>query len=360
MPRPYVRTTILYTTALIVGTTLAVTATLSGTRLDMFVAFAVLLVVGAALAAGMGPALVVAITSVIGDDVLLTGRLSGVEHWEHLIAFGGVAIAIGWLVGDRRRRQLEAEQAVRREQELREERASILAAVSHDVKSPLAVILGTAKQGLSVAGSATVERLFTRIDAAGQQAHRLLETLDDLRSFDGQTMDLRMECRDLRQTVTAAVEQLQTLSARHELTVASVPAPIVARYDEARLQRVLANVIGNAIKYSPDGGRVEVQIGASGSEAWISVRDEGVGIPRQERGRVFDRGYRATTVGPIAGTGLGLFISAEIVKRHGGRMECEDAPGRGTIFRVHLPRISDAMVVTTRALQREMPPAASQ
>jgi signal transduction histidine kinase len=151
MPRPYVRTTILYTTALIVGTTLAVTATLSGTRLDMFVAFAVLLVVGAALVAGMGPALVVAITSVIGDDVLLTGRLSGVEHWEHLIAFGGVAIAIGWLVGDRRRRQLEAEQAVRREQELREERASILAAMSHDVKSPLAVILGTAKQGLSVA-----------------------------------------------------------------------------------------------------------------------------------------------------------------------------------------------------------------
>jgi signal transduction histidine kinase len=359
LSRVSVRSIASYVLAIVVGTTLATVATLTGLRNDMYVMYAVLLVVTAALAAGMGPALVVAITAVVGDDVLLTGRLNGVEHWEHLVAFAGVAISIGSLVADRRRRQIEAEDAVRREQQLRDERASILAAVTHDVKSPLAVILGSARQGATTSDSSRHERLFRRIESAGRQAHRLVETLDDLRLFDRQAMSLHRVPNDLRLTVAAGVEQLQTLSAAHELSVVAPPTPVVAEYDEAKLHRVLANLIGNAIKYSPDGGGVDIQIGSSDDEVWVSVRDRGIGVPPDLRQRIFERGFRGASVGEISGTGLGLFISAEIVKMHGGRIDCEEAPEQGSVFRVYLPR-ADASATMSNALRVEIPREASR
>jgi signal transduction histidine kinase len=348
-----VRTIVSYALAVVCGTTLATTATLAELRTDMYVMYAVLLVVAAALAAGMGPALVVAVTAVVGDDVLLSGRMIGLEHWEHLVAFAGVAISIGSLVADRRRRQLEAEDAVRREQQLRDERASILAAVAHDVKSPLAVILGSAQQGAAASTSSREQRLFQRIQSAGMHAQRLVETLDDLRSFDRHAMTLTRTRADLRLTVSAAVEQLQTLSDAHQLSMIAPAAPVLADYDEAKLHRVLANLIGNAIKYSPNGGRIDVEIGSSRDEAWVSVRDRGIGVPRDARQRIFERGFRTERVGAIAGSGLGLFISAEIIKLHGGRIECDEAPEQGSVFRVHLPRVSDAM--TSNGLHVGMP-----
>lgn len=355
-----IRSIVSYVLAVVAGTALGATATRAGLRNDMYVMYAVLLVVATALAAGIGPALVVAVTAVVGDDVLLTGRLKGTEHWEHLVAFAGVAVSIGSLVADKRRRQLDAEAAVRREQQLRDERASILAAVAHDVKSPLAVILGSAQRGLAAAESSRDHRLFRRIEAAGMQAHRLLETLDDLRLFDRQAMSLHCARADLRLTVAAAVDQLQTLSAGHQLSVTAPPVPVLAEYDEAKLHRVLANVIGNAIKYSPHGGQVDIQVGSSEEEAWVSVRDRGIGVPREVRQRIFERGFRSESVGEIAGTGLGLFISAEIVKMHGGRIDCDDAPGQGSVFRVFLPRASATVTITPNELPVGIPRGVSR
>ena len=350
MVRPRFITVVWYIAGLVLGTTLAMMATSVDARTDIYVMFAVLLVVGMALGGGTGPALMAAITAVVGDDLLLARRLPEWQHWEHLVAFGGVAISVGWLVAAKRRQQLETEQALLREQQLRNERSAILAVVSHDVRSPLGVILGTARQGRAVAAGGEATRLFGRIESAALHAHHLVEVLTDLRSFDGQTMHLEVARRDLRETVATVIDHMQALSSAHQIIGSLAPGAVFADYDEDRVRRVLANLIGNAIKYSPAGGRVEVRLDASDDAARISVRDEGIGIPADARERVFERGYRASTAQGISGTGLGLFISAEIVKLHGGGIACAAAPDRGTVFTITLPRRVQLPAETPRAV----------
>jgi signal transduction histidine kinase len=113
-------------------------------------------------------------------------------------------------------------------------------------------------------------------------------------------------------------------------------------WDQARLERVVGNLISNAVKYSPDGGEVILSLGredsASGASAVLSVRDEGIGIPPEDLSRVFDRFYRGTNVvGHIAGTGIGLAGARQLVEQHGGSMAVESTPGAGSTFVVRLP-----------------------
>jgi signal transduction histidine kinase len=113
--------------------------------------------------------------------------------------------------------------------------------------------------------------------------------------------------------------------------------------DPDRLGQVFINLISNAIKYSPDAETVEVDLSASPETVTVRVRDHGLGIPREQRDKIFDRFYRAT--GPkqkaIPGLGMGLYIVAEIVKRHGGTITVDSAVGKGSTFTVTLPRTRD-------------------
>src|SRR5438552_6520683 len=130
---------------------------------------------------------------------------------------------------------------------------------------------------------------------------------------------------------------MEVLAQDRNLRYSAPPGPVMAEFDQHRIQRVLENLIGNAIKYSPDGGDIDIEMRADGRRATIAVRDRGMGIPEAERQRVFERGYRASGVGAIPGTGLGVFISAEIVRRHHGTITCSGAPDGGTIMEMELP-----------------------
>jgi signal transduction histidine kinase len=152
-------------------------------------------------------------------------------------------------------------------------------------------------------------------------------------------MQLDLQRHDLRRTIEMAIEQMEGVVRNHRLRCGTPASPVEAVYDEGRMQRVFQNLIGNAIKYSPEGGDVEVRLETAVDLARITVRDHGIGIPEAERELIFERGYRAQGTNGIPGSGLGLFISAEIVKRHRGRIACEPAPGGGTIFEVRLPLI---------------------
>jgi signal transduction histidine kinase len=325
-----------YAAGVVTGVAVAVFASATGAPDNIYVMLAVLLVVMAALLGGTGPAITVAITAVVGDDIVLSGRLPPLEQWKDEVIFGTIAITVGLLVSAKRKQQMKAEDFARRERELRTERAAILATISHDVKNPLAVILGSARiASRDRAGDNT--RVFQRIESAALQAASLVDQLSDLHSIDGSGIALECRPADLRRTVEAAKDQMEAIARGHVLRYTAPSESVLVDYDERRIQRVLQNLIGNAIKYSPDGGEINITVRSDSGTAAIAIRDHGIGVPEADRGRVFERGYRANSVGAIPGTGLGLFISSEIVKRHGGSIECRAADGRGTVFEIRLP-----------------------
>jgi signal transduction histidine kinase len=336
----FLRIALSYLAGVIAGGTLAVLATHFAARDNVYVMFAVLLVVASALIAGTGPAVAVAVTVVVGDDLVLSGRLPPLDQWRDELIFGTIAVVVGLLVAAKRKQQLEAKRLAERERALRTERDAILAAISHDVRNPLAVIIGSARRGISAGAAADVHRLFARIDSAAVQASHLIDELVDLRSLDGNEIDFDLQRRDLRRTVEAAIDQMEAVSRGHRMRYAAFPdAPVLSTYDDRRLQRVFQNLIGNAIKYSPDGGDVEIELRVTGDMARVTVRDHGIGIPADERPRIFEPGYRARSARAIPGSGLGLFISAEIVRRHSGTITCVPAVGGGTSFEVRLPLV---------------------
>jgi signal transduction histidine kinase len=181
-----------YAAGIVAGVTVAVLASAMGATDNVYVMFAVLLVVMAALLGGTGPAITVAITAVVGDDLVLSGRLPPLEQWKDEVIFGTIAITVGLLVSAKRKQQIRAEDLARRERQLRTERAAILATISHDVKNPLAVILGSARiASRDRAGDNT--RVFQRIESAALQAVSLVDQLSDLHSIDGS--GIALECR---------------------------------------------------------------------------------------------------------------------------------------------------------------------
>jgi signal transduction histidine kinase len=113
-------------------------------------------------------------------------------------------------------------------------------------------------------------------------------------------------------------------------------APVLGRFDRARIEQALTNLLANAIKYAP-GTRVEVAVAQRGHWAELTVADEGIGIAGEELPRIFDRFARAVPAEHYGGLGLGLFISRQIVDAHGGTIAAESAPGRGATFTVRLP-----------------------
>ncbi len=113
---------------------------------------------------------------------------------------------------------------------------------------------------------------------------------------------------------------------------------MVAVLDLARIDQVLTNLVSNALKYSPDGGTVWVRVRRAGEVAEVSVSDEGIGIPPEEQARLFQPFARGSaTHTQIGGAGLGLYITAQIVERHGGTIGVESEPGKGSTFTVRLP-----------------------
>jgi signal transduction histidine kinase len=141
----------------------------------------------------------------------------------------------------------------------------------------------------------------------------------------------------------SAVDLYAHTSRAHELRLHLPETPVVVRCDAARVEQVANNLVSNAIKYSPDGGRIDVSIERSADRAVLAISDEGVGIAQEELARIFQpfrRGIRLKDAVP--GLGLGLATSRRIVERHGGRIEVASSPGCGSTFRVVLPVGGDA------------------
>lgn len=245
------------------------------------------------------------------------------------------------------RRRLERERAALYEAELEASRMrdEFLSAAAHDLKTPLAGIKGIAqlsRRRAARAGTPESESLaqnLVSIDRAATRMTALInEMLDVTRLQMGRPIDLDVKRLDLVQLAREVVAEHQQTARRHEILLDTTVPEVVGHWDAARLQRVLDNLIGNAVKYSPNGGNVCVTVGAEDGEILLSVRDQGIGIPPADLPRVFERFHRASNaVGAISGTGIGLASARAMVESHGGTITVESEEGRGSTFTVRLP-----------------------
>jgi PAS domain S-box-containing protein len=235
------------------------------------------------------------------------------------------------------------------ERALEEMRQDLVATVSHELRTPLSAIYGSALtllRGDIDLGETLHDQLLGII---ADESSRLAEIIDDLllaSQLDAGTLDVRIERCDPRELVESVVAAAQThLPDGTRLEVLDLPdeLPAVAA-DTGQLRQVLANVLDNAVKYSPNGGDIRITLEPSERHLRFAIADRGLGIPARERDRIFEKFYRLDpdmTHG-IGGTGLGLYISRELVRRVHGRIWVEPNRGGGSVFVVELPLSSAA------------------
>ena len=229
-----------------------------------------------------------------------------------------------------------------------ETRDELLAIATHDLRTPLTTIKGEAQfmRRRVVRPPAPPLEWFgevgERIEAAATRMTRLIdELLDDAQLQAGRPLALERQPTDLVAVARRAVAEHRRLTERHTIRLETTSSELVGQWDELRLDRVLDNLLSNAVKYSPDGGEIVLALSAEpsghGAEAVLVVRDSGVGIPADELPRVFERFFRASNVGGIGGTGLGMAGVRQIVEQHGGTVQVESKQGAGTSIVVRLP-----------------------
>src|SRR5579859_944504 len=247
-------------------------------------------------------------------------------------------------VEDQLRVSLAAERVAREAAEAAlRSRDEFLATASHELKTPITVLSGQAQlalRRLTRYGQLEPERAARTLEAIQGQADklgRLIGQLLDLSRLEAGKLKLEREQTDLTVLVEQLVANAREWSDRHPINFDG-PASLTADVDELRIEQVLTNLLDNAIKYSPDGGEIDVVLSRCGDDrAEMAVHDHGLGIPPDRRDQIFERFYQAHGSGFRSGMGLGLHISREIVELHGGEIRVDFPADAGTRFVVRLP-----------------------
>ncbi len=217
-----------------------------------------------------------------------------------------------------------------------------IAMASHEFRSPLTALRLQAellRRGL-LAGApdaAALERSLLVVDAQVDRLEALLGTLLDVSRLGAGCLALDVGEFDLAALAGEVVERHAAEAAAAGTRIRLAPGPAVGRWDRCRLDQVITNLVGNAIKYGA-GRPIEVAVRADAGAATLVVRDEGIGIAPEQLDAVFERFERAGNAVHLPGLGLGLWITRKLVEAHGGAIAVESAPGRGTTFSVTLPR----------------------
>ncbi|WP_168220303.1 PAS domain-containing sensor histidine kinase [Azospirillum thermophilum] len=231
------------------------------------------------------------------------------------------------------------EDALRRQKELNETQRKFVAMVSHEFRTPLAIIDGAAQLVLrhgARMGPGTVRDHQETIRAAVARARHLIETTLAAASLDAGAIRFTPGPVDLHRMLEELVAQRASLSKDHRIALRIEDGLPVIQGDQRLLHQVFNNLLSNAAKYSPAGGGIEVTARPDRNGAVVEVSDHGVGIPEDEQGKVFERFFRASTSAGIPGTGLGLNVAKELVAMHGGDIALASGGGT-TTFQVRLP-----------------------
>ncbi|HEY3147122.1 MAG TPA: HAMP domain-containing sensor histidine kinase [Dongiaceae bacterium] len=220
----------------------------------------------------------------------------------------------------------------------------VIGLAAHEVKTAATSVRGYAQlllRQLDRTGSVDTDRLHRAMRTIEQQAEhigRLMDQLLDVGRIDAGTFTLRRAPVDLSQLLRDALQAPRRRAGRHELRLDLPAAPVVADVDEHRLQEALANLLDNALKFGPPTTPIDVTLRAVPVDTiTITVADRGPGVPGEHRDRLFERFFQLHGEGFQAGMGLGLYLSREIVRRHGGDITADFPPQGGATFTITLP-----------------------
>jgi signal transduction histidine kinase len=229
---------------------------------------------------------------------------------------------------------------VSREREIDEVKSALISTVSHELRTPLTLIHGFAE--LLVLRDMPVERQRSAAEEILEASRRLARLIDDLLSvsrMESGRLVLDPRPLDLAAVVERMLSPFRAMATRHTLR-AKLPGSLpVVWGDPDKVEQILTNLVGNAIKYSPEGGEVLVTVEHNEDSVQVSVRDQGIGMSPRDMGQLFEKFYRVDRdeVRRAGGTGLGLYITKRLVEMHGGRLWAESWPGVGSVFRFTLP-----------------------
>ncbi len=292
----------------------------------------------------------------------LTGVLSldygGAAHTytSEEVALAGAVAKLSTLVIERERLLQESAEARARELALRETTRRMdefLGIVAHELRTPLTSLRGFAQTllvhtalGKGPPLAAWQGKALAGLDLAAQRLNELTDDLLDMARLQAGQLELHPEPTDLVTLVQRVVTRLQMTTDQHTLSCLPSEERLVKYIDPRRMEQVLSNLISNAIKYSPEGGPIEVTIAEDSErqQVLLSVRDHGIGIPAQQQAQIFHRFVQADNARAygIEGTGLGLYLCRALVERHGGRIWFESVEGQGSTFFIALPITSPA------------------
>lgn len=238
---------------------------------------------------------------------------------------------------DKERLNIELE----KERQLRDVKNRFISMMSHDLKTPLAAIRLANSMLRNYGDRSSPEEKLESYDTIDQQVEHLTEMINDVMTIsqqdftgaelDRQIIDLETYCRDI-------IEELQlAYRMKRSLNFSGTDRRIEANIDIKMMRRALMNLLTNAIKYSPEGAPVNMELTYADCQAIIKISDQGIGIPPEDLPRLFEPFNRASNVGSIQGTGLGLAIAKQAVELHGGTISVESQLGKGTTFIMTLP-----------------------
>ncbi len=251
-------------------------------------------------------------------------------------------VYIGRDITERKRAESETQRALQQQKELNELKSRFISMASHEFRTPLTSIIMSVELLESFGAQWSEEKRSVYLQRIRQCSLSMKDLLEDILTIgkaEAGKLDFRPARLDPQEFCQNLVEELQlTTGQNHHLQFSpQASLPPQAALDEKLLRHIFTNLLSNAIKYSPQGGAVDFCLARVGDRLQFTVRDQGIGIPPEDRDHLFDSFHRARNVRDIAGTGLGLAIVKKAVDLHGGSIEIESTVGEGTTFYVYLP-----------------------